>query len=137
MKEDWILPSLLYVDNLIMCGESEEDLRAIVERFTEMYRRGLKVNTCKSKVVVLDGEEGLECEVFADGIRLEHFSEFRYLRCVLDESCTDEAECSRRVRVRGGLQVQLGLWLILGVCSLSVLGSCMRHSSCLFLGMVV
>ena len=95
MKEDWILPSLLYVDNLIMCGESEEDLRAIVERFAEMYRRrGLKLNTCKSKVMMLDGEEGLECEVFADGIRLEHFSEFRYLRCVLDESGTDGAECS-------------------------------------------
>ena len=30
-------------------------------------------------------------------IRLEHVSEFKYLECVLDESGTDEAECSRKV----------------------------------------
>ena len=35
-------------------------------------RRGLKVNAGKSKVMVLGGEEGLECEGCVDGIRLEH-----------------------------------------------------------------
>ena len=45
----------------------------------------------------VDGVEGLECEVCVDGIRLEHISEFKYLGCVLDESGTDEAECSRKV----------------------------------------
>ena len=44
-----------------------------------MYRRrGLKVNTGKSKVIVMNGEEGLECEVHVDGVCLEHVSEFRY-----------------------------------------------------------
>ena len=47
--------------------------------------------------MVLNGEEGLECGVHVDGIRLEHFSEFKYLGCVLDESCTDGIECSRKV----------------------------------------
>ena len=46
---------------------------------------------------MLDGEEGLECEVCVNGIRLEHVSEFKYLGCVLEESGTDEAECSRKV----------------------------------------
>ena len=55
-------------------------------------RRGLKVNACKSKMMVMNGEEGLECEVHVDGIRLEHVSEFKYLGCVLDESGTDGAE---------------------------------------------
>ena len=32
-----------------------------------------------------------------DRIRLEHVSEFKYSGCVLDESDTDEAECSRKV----------------------------------------
>ena len=49
-----------------------------------MCRRGLKVNPGKSKVMVLGGEEGLECEVCIDGIRLERVSEFKYLGCVLD-----------------------------------------------------
>ena len=33
-----------------------------------------------------------------------------------------------RCRVGGGLKLLLGLWLISGVCSLGVLGSCMSHS---------
>ena len=59
---------------------------------SEAFRRGgLKVNADKSKVMVLGGEEGLECEVWVDGMRVEHVSEFKYLGCVLDESSADEA----------------------------------------------
>ena len=39
--------------------------------------------------MVLNGEEGLKCEVHVDCIRLEYVSEFKYLRCVLDKSGTD------------------------------------------------
>ena len=70
-------------------------------------------------------------------VRLEHVVEFKYFGCVLDKSGTDEAECSRKVvsgrRVAGAIR---SLWLKLGVCSLSVLGSCMSHCWCLFLRMV-
>ena len=41
--------------------------------------------------MVLNGEEGLECEFSVDGVRLEPMSEFKYLGCVLDEPGTDEA----------------------------------------------
>ena len=79
-------------------GESEEDLGVMVGRFAEVgRRRGLKVNPGRSKVMVLNGEEGLECEVHVDGIRFEHGSEFKYLGNVLDESGTDKAECNRKV----------------------------------------
>ena len=47
--------------------------------------------------MVLNGEEGLECEVNVDGVRLEHVLEFKNLGCVLDESRTDGAECNRKV----------------------------------------
>ena len=40
--------------------------------------RGLKFNASKSKVMVVNGEKGLECEVLVDGIRLEHVLEFKY-----------------------------------------------------------
>ena len=67
-------------------------------RFVEVRRRrGLKVNAGKSKAMVLNGEEGLECEVNVDGIRLEYISEFIYLGCVLNVSGIDGAECSRKV----------------------------------------
>ena len=94
----WRLPGLLYADDFVLCGDSEGDLRVMVGRFAEVCRRrGLKVNAGRSKVMVLNGEEGLECAVHVGGIHLEHVSEFNYLGFVLDGSGTDRAEYSRSV----------------------------------------
>ena len=74
---------------------------AMVGWFAQMCRRrGLMVNVVKSKVMVLNGEEGLEYEVHVDVIRLGQVSELKYLLCVFDESGTDEAECKRKVASR-------------------------------------
>ena len=54
-------------------------------------KKSLKVNAGKSKVMVLGGEKGLECEVCVNVVRLEHVSEFKYLGCVFDKSCRNEA----------------------------------------------
>ena len=54
------IADLFYVDDLVLCGESEKDLREMVGCFVEVCRRGLKINAGKSKVMVLGGEEGLE-----------------------------------------------------------------------------
>ena len=43
----------------------------------------------------LDEEEELECEVC--GIRLKNVLEFKYLRCVVDESATDERKWSKKM----------------------------------------
>ena len=52
-RREWRLPDLLYADNLVLCGESEEELKTIVGRFIEVYRRrSLKVNAGKSKVML-------------------------------------------------------------------------------------
>ena len=52
------MPSLLYANDLALCGESEEDLRAMVGRFAEVCsRRGLKVNAGKSKMMGMWGGE--------------------------------------------------------------------------------
>ena len=79
----------------------EEHLRAMVGHFAEVCRRrGLKDNSGKSKVMVLGGDEELECEICVDAIRLEHVSEFKYLGYVLEESGTNEPESSRKVASR-------------------------------------
>ena len=58
---DWRLPGLLHVAILILCDESEEDLRVMAGQFAEVRRRrGLKVNAGKSKLMVLNGEKRLE-----------------------------------------------------------------------------
>ena len=84
------VPGLLYADNFVLYGMSEEHLEIM----------GVKDNVGKSKVMVLDGEEGFECEVSLEGVRLKHVSEFKYLICILDESGTDVAECHRKVASR-------------------------------------
>ena len=60
-------------------------------------RRDPNVNVDKIKVVAMNGEEGLKCGVLVDGMRLQHISEFKYFRLVLDESGTDGVECSMKV----------------------------------------
>ena len=88
---------LLYANDLVLCGELEEELRVMVGWFAELCRRrGLKVNAGKSKMMAKNGEEGLECEVHVDGIHLKHVSEFKYFGCVLDKSGTYEAESRRK-----------------------------------------
>ena len=48
------LPDLLYAEDLVQCGESEEGLRAMMGQFVEVCRRGgLKVNAGKSKAVAM------------------------------------------------------------------------------------
>ena len=60
----------------------------MVEWFIEVCRRrGLKVNTGKTKVMVIREEE-LECEVYVDGVHLEHVSELKYLGSVFDTAGT-------------------------------------------------
>ena len=40
---EWRLPGLLYADDLVLCGKSEEDLRVMVGWFAKVCRkRGLK-----------------------------------------------------------------------------------------------
>ena len=74
-------------------------MEVIAGRFLEECReRGLKVNVGKSKVMVLDKEEGLECEICVAGTQLEKMSEFKYLGCVLIDSGTDVVKlCCRKV----------------------------------------
>ena len=61
-------------------------------------KRGLKVNADRSKVMVFGREEGSECKVLVYRTRLKQVLEFKYLGCVLDESGTDGAECSKKVK---------------------------------------
>ena len=54
------MPGLLYADDIVLCGESEEDLREMVGHFGEVCRRiGLIASAYNSKGIVLGGKEGM------------------------------------------------------------------------------
>ena len=38
-EREWRLPGLLYADDLVLCGELEENLRVMVGKFAEVCRR--------------------------------------------------------------------------------------------------
>ena len=49
-REDGRLSGLLYADDLVLCGKSEEDLRVIVGCFAEVCRRrGLKIMQVRAR----------------------------------------------------------------------------------------
>ena len=79
-------------------------------RFVGVCRRGLKLNGSKSKVIVMNGEEGLECEpeVHIDEVCLEHVSEFKYLGCVRTKQVQIGQNVVGRWQVGGGWQVLSG-----------------------------
>ena len=58
--------------------------------------------------MVINGVQGLKCEVHIDRVHLEHVSEFKYLGCVLDEVSTHGTEYCRKVasrrRVEGAIR---------------------------------
>ena len=106
--------------------------------FVEMCRRtGLRVNAVKSKVMVLNGEAGLECEVSEDGVQLEHVSEFKYLGCVSNESGTDEEKCQRKVCLEEGLAGVIRPLVNARGLQLECARYCMKHCSYLLLYMAV
>ena len=73
---DWRLSCALYADDLIMCGESEEDLKVMEGYLVEVCRRGLKVNAGNSKMGRKDwsvrfvrmGFNWSKCQSLAQGI---------------------------------------------------------------------
>ena len=63
---------------LVLCGESEEDLRVMRGSFVEVGKEiYLKVNANKSNVMVLGEEEGSVNEVIVNARPLERVSEFK------------------------------------------------------------
>ena len=78
-------------------------------RFVEVCRRGLKVNVGKSKVMVINGKEGLECEVYIDLISLEHVFEFKYLNMFWTNQAQMGQNVVGRWRVGGWSPVLLSL----------------------------
>ena len=49
-ERGWRVPGLLHADDLILCGDSEEDQKVMVGRFVSVCRRrGLKANADKEQ----------------------------------------------------------------------------------------
>jgi hypothetical protein len=102
------VPCLLYADDLVLCGESEESLRILVGEFNGVCkRRGLAINVEKSKVMVMNGVD-VQCHLEVDGVQLEQVPVFKYLGYMIENKGIDDVECDRKVsngrRVAGAIK---------------------------------
>ena len=84
---------------------------------------------------MLGGEEELICKVLVNGTQLEHVADFKYLGYVLDELCTDDPKCCRKVV--SGRKVMGTIGSLGNASNLSVQGCRMRHCLFMFNYMVV
>ena len=95
---------LLFADDLVIIGDTEEELQ---ERYLlwkgNLESKGMKVNTQKTEVMVSSREGYEEINVTSeDGTRLKQTREFKYLGSVIaDEGGTEKAV---RQRVKDGWQ---------------------------------
>ena len=74
-EREWRIPSLFYVDDLALWGESEEMVGCFVE---VCRRRCLRFNADKSKVMVICREERMACDVLVNRVQMEHVLECKY-----------------------------------------------------------
>ena len=78
---EWQVSILLFADDTLLIGDSEEKLQKLVTEFGNVCRdRKLSVNVGKSKVMRVGRERGVrELNVLLDGVQMEEVQAYRYL----------------------------------------------------------
>ena len=86
-SKEWEIYKLLYADDTVLIADSEEQLQKMVNVFGKVcWRRKLKVNAAKSKVMVMSRDGGYGVDVFLDGERMEQVEYFKSLGSNMHEN---------------------------------------------------
>jgi len=100
LKEDDELWEVLFADDLVIMADTEEELqqRYLVWK-NSLERKGMKVNTQKTEVMVSSREGHEEITIISeDGGRLKQAEEFKYLGSVIAEEGGTEKAVRKRVK---------------------------------------
>ena len=96
---EWMINQLLYADDTVLIADSRDSLQRMVNVFGEVcWRRKLKVNVAKSKVMVVSKNGGQVVDVQLNGERMEQVECFRYLGTDIHENGKLNEEIGHRVR---------------------------------------
>ena len=101
VREEDELWELLFADDLVIVADTEEELQ---QRFLtwrdSLERRGMKVNTRKTEVMVSSREGNEDINITAeDGQVIEQTREFKYLGSILTEEGGTEKAVRQRIKV--------------------------------------
>lgn len=95
------LQTLLYADDIVLVAGTPERLQqAVVEWYEELKRKGMVVNTEKSKVMWVSKQDRSyeELDIVCDGKTLEKIEIFQYLGIIISSDGKIEQEVLNRVK---------------------------------------
>ena len=88
------LNNIRYADDTVLIADSEEKLQCLVQALvTASGERGLKLNTSKTKVMVISkSDEDTRTHIAVNGEELEQVTKYKYLGSIVtqDGRCVDE-----------------------------------------------
>ena len=94
--------NLRYADDTVLIAESEEELQKLVNEVKERsLEYGLKMNTKKTKTMVIrrNVDEPCRVDILVDGVTLEQVDKYTYLGQVITEDGRCEVEIRRRIQI--------------------------------------
>ena len=88
-----------FADDTVLIAESEEDLQEMVNELNKKCSDyGMSLNAKKTKVMVIDKKEKIQCVIKVGNKELEQVKEYKYLGSWI----TDNAKCEEEVKRRIG-----------------------------------
>lgn len=92
---EWKLSSLIFADDAVLFGESEDRLQRLVNEFGSVLaceKQNLKVNVGKGKVMVCGRNTNMYCKVRMNGIAMERVGGFKYFGSILSKDGSFDSE---------------------------------------------
>jgi len=110
------ISNLRYADDTTLVCASREELMILLRRVKEASeKKGLLLNTKKTKIMVLDPSRSVDAFVL-DGQQIEEVQEFEYLGSLIDNKSDSTCEIKRRLAIaRNTTQNMVNIWKSRGV----------------------
>ena len=94
------LSNIRYADDTAVLADSAEDLQLLLNRLTrEENDLGMKINTTKTKVMVISRNPNLQANITIYGKPIEQVARFKYLGCWLTDNLDPDLEIRTRIEM--------------------------------------
>ena len=92
-----LVKALRFADDQAMLAGSQKGLQEVMDKLTQVSEKyGMRINTKKTKVMVISKKEGKRVEIKVYGQNIEQVKEFSYLGSLI----TTDARCNKEIRRR-------------------------------------
>ena len=99
--------TLIYADDIILIAENEEKLqRCMIEWGEELGRKGMEINTKKSKVMCISKEPGQEISIKHKNEKIEQVDMYEYLGTIITSDGRWDEEILNRKRKANSMYYQ-------------------------------